>query len=235
MADAIQLVDEDTWLLVDLDNTLFEAKQALGHVNWFYDEIEERMQKGMSREDSIKEGYIGWVKTQRVCSVQPLEVDFVPALISLQNRGVVIMGLTHRWPIVAESTAIQVESLGLDFTKTAPSKGSFVVPAANQALYLRGILFAHDYNKKGDVFLSFLSEIQKMPTKILFIDDKKSNVEELEKTMSKYDVEYIGVYYTAYKYVKPVYSRELAKFQSKFLDTILSNEVASLLMEQGLE
>lgn len=39
IADAIPYIDEETWFLVDLDNTMFESKQALGHANWFYDEI----------------------------------------------------------------------------------------------------------------------------------------------------------------------------------------------------
>ena len=31
--NVLPLIDEETWFLVDLDNTLFQAKQALGHVN----------------------------------------------------------------------------------------------------------------------------------------------------------------------------------------------------------
>ncbi len=129
----------------------------------------------------------------------------------------------------------QVTSLGFDFTKTAPSKGSFIVPSANPTLYLQGILFVSDYNKKGDVFLPFLSMIKQIPKKVVFIDDKRKNVEELEQALSKHGIEYIGIYYTAIEHVKPVYSREIAEFQYKFLDKIMSNEAAVLLMEKELE
>lgn len=155
IADAISYIDKETWFLVDLDNTMFEAKQALGHANWFYDEMQQRLQKGMSREEAIKDAYPGWIKTQAVCPVKPLENDFVPTLLSLQNLGTVIMGLTHRQPSVANSTIQLVTSLGFDFTKTAPSKDSFTIPATTPTLYLQGILFVGDYNKKGDVFLPF--------------------------------------------------------------------------------
>lgn len=235
VADAIQFIDEDTWFLVDLDNTMFEAKQALGHANWFYDEMQKRLQNGMSREEAIRDSYPGWVKTQQVCPVKPLEEDFVPSLISLQNRGIVIMGLTHRQPSVAQSTVRQVASLGFDFVKTAPSKDSFVVPATSPTLYLQGILFVSDYNKKGDVFLPFLSMIKQSPKKVVFIDDKRKNVEELEQALSKCGIEYVGVYYTAIEHAEPVYSREVAEFQYKFLDKIMSNEAATVLMEHGLE
>lgn len=44
--NVLPLIDEDTWFLVDLDNCMFEAAQALGHASWFYDEVWQRMQKG---------------------------------------------------------------------------------------------------------------------------------------------------------------------------------------------
>ena len=53
--DVIPLVDQETWLLVDLDNCMFEGATALGHANWFYDELQRRMQKGMSREEAIRD------------------------------------------------------------------------------------------------------------------------------------------------------------------------------------
>ena len=76
--------------------------------------------------------------------------------------------------------------------------------------------------------------INRKPTKIVFIDDKRKNVEELEN-LTRYGIEYIGVHYTAIEHVKPVYVREVAEFQSKFLDQIMSNEAALILMESGLD
>jgi len=234
-ADALAYIDKDTWFLVDLDNTMFEGKQALGHANWFYDELDRRMKSGMNRDEAIRDFYPQWVKTQKMCPVKLLEEDFVSNLISLQNQGITVMGLTHRQPLIADSTVRQVNSLGFDFLKTAPSQDSFTVAAANPTLYLQGILFVSDFNKKGDVFMPFLSMIGKTPKKVVFIDDKKKNVEELEQMLSKYSIDYVGVYYTAIDYASPVYVRELAEYQYRFLDKIMSNEAASLLMQHGLE
>jgi hypothetical protein len=232
--EILPLIDEDTWLLVDLDNCMFEGAQALGHANWFYDELQQRIQAGMSREEGIRDAYHGWVKVQKACRVKPLEANFVPTLVQLQEKDIVIMGLTHRQPCVADSTIKQVGSLGFDFTETSPSKDSFVVPSTTPTLYSQGILFVGDYNKKIDIFEPFLSIINKKPKKIVFIDDKRKNVEELE-SLTKYGIDYIGVHYTAIEQVKPVYVREIANFQMKFLDHVMSNEAALLLMEKGLE
>jgi len=100
---------------------------------------------------------------------KPLEDDFVPTLVSLQNRGITIMGLTHRQPPVADSTVKQVISLGFEFNKTAPSKETFTIPANYPTLYLQGILFVSDYNKKGDVFIPFLSIINQKPSKVVLL------------------------------------------------------------------
>lgn len=234
ISDAIELIDKDTWFLVDLDNCMFEGKQALGHANEFYDELDQRMKKGMTKEEGIRDFYPQWIRSQKICAVQPLEKDFVPSLLALQNQGIVVMGLTHRQTFVAESTLQQVESLGLSFKKTCPSQDSFIVPAANPTLYIDGVLFVSDYNKKSDVFIPFLSIINQYPKKIVFIDDKRKNLEELEKPLSDLGIEYIGVHYRAIEHVPQVYSRELATFQKKFLDTIMSNEAAQLLIDHGI-
>lgn len=232
--DVIPLVDAETWFLVDLDNCMFQGAQALGHANWFYDELQQRMQKGMNRDDAIRDFYPHWIKTQKICKVKPLEKNFVPALTALQNKGVVIMGLTHRQPFVADSTLQQVYSLGFDFLKTAPSKETFCIPAQTPTLYSQGILFVGDYNKKNEIFEPFLSLIGKTPKKIVFIDDKRKNVEELER-LTNYGIEYIGVHYTAIDHASTVYVKEIAEFQYKILNQIISNEAALILMEHGIE
>ncbi|MBN9376775.1 MAG: DUF2608 domain-containing protein [Chlamydiales bacterium] len=232
--EILPLIDQETWFLVDLDNCMFQGAQALGHANWFYDELQRRIEKGMSRDEAIADAYPGWIKTQKACRVKPVEESFVPLLLSLQSKKITVMGLTHRQPSVADSTVRQVNSLGFDFSTTAPSKDSFVVPSKTPTLYFQGILFVGDYNKKIDIFEPFLSIVKKSPKKIVFIDDKRKNVEELE-SLTKYGIEYIGVHYTAIEDSKPVYSREIAEFQYKFLNQILSNEAALLLMENGLE
>lgn len=232
--DVIPLIDQETWFLVDLDNCMFEGAQALGHANWFYDALQERMSAGMSKEDAIRDFYPNWIKTQKACKVKALEENFVPALIALQDKGIVVMGLTHRQPFVTDSTLKQVDSLGFDFSRTAPSSETFSIPSPTPTLYKKGVLFVGDYNKKNDILKPFLAHINKMPKKVVFIDDKRKNVDDLEQ-LTQWGIEYIGIHYTAIDHAKPIYDRQIAEFQYKFLDQIMSNEAAVLLMENGLE
>lgn len=234
IVEVIPLIDQETWVLVDLDNCMFEAAQSLGHANWFYSELQKKIQEGMSKEDAIRETYPLWIEAQKLCKVKPLEESFVPTLVDLQKKGNVIMGITHRQPSVADSTLKQISSLGFDFLTTAPSKETFSIPSKTPTLYTQGVLFVGDYNRKIDILLLFLAQLKQQPKKIVFIDDKKKNVEELE-VLTKNGIEYIGVHYTAIEYVKPVYNQEIADFQSKFLKQIMSNEAAQMLMKHNLE
>lgn len=213
--EVMPYIDQETWFLVDLDNTLFEGKQALGHAHWFYDLVQKKMQNGMSREEAVRDSYPDWVKTQAICDVKPLEDAFISYLKELQSKGIVVMGLTHRQPVVATSTFRQVNSLGLDFLKTAPSEATFSLPSHTPTLYSQGILFVGDYNAKGDILLPFFDRIEKHPKKVVFIDDKRKNVDELEKTLQEIGIEYLGVHYTAIDCVPKVYDWESAEAQYK--------------------
>lgn len=231
----IPLIDKDTWLLVDLDNTTFEGKQALGHTEWFYDKAHKKMKSGMTLEEATRECYPEWIEVQKVCPVKPVEAAFIPELNLLQQQGIVVMGLTHRQPSLVDSTLRQVNSLGLDFSRSAPVKDSFVVPSETPTQYVQGILFTGEYNKKGVIFVRFLSIVDQKPKKIVFIDDKRSHVEEVEMALMEQEIEYIGVHYTAIEHAEKVYFPEIAEFQYKIFNKVLSNEGALLLMEHGLE
>lgn len=229
------LVDEDTWLVVDLDNTVFEGKQALGHTEWFYDKAYALMEEGLTLEEATRECYPEWIEIQKVCPVKPVEAAFITALKSAQQRQIITMGLTHRQPSLADSTIDQLNSLDWSFQPTAPATNTFVVPSLTPTIYKEGVLFTGEYNKKGEIFIRFLSVIGQKPKKMIFVDDKRSHVEDVEKAVIEQGIECIGVHYRAIEHAEKVYYPEIAEFQRKFLKTIMSNEAALLLMQNGLE
>ena len=220
IADVAKFIDAKTWVLVDLDNTLFEASQAIGHVNWYYDEIVKLLQNGMSKEEAVNKFYPEWLKVQETGAIQVIEDEFIPLMILLQQQGIVVMGLTHRLPIAAQTTIRQINSIGFDFTPTAPTQETFSLEAKYPTLYLQGVLFVNDFNSKGDVFTSFLSKIGKRPEKVVFIDDKKANVEDLEKSLQQLNVDYMGIYYTAQTEKAPIYSQEKAEKERKVMEAL---------------
>jgi len=93
----VPLVDEDTWLVVDLDNTVFEDKQALGHTEWFYDKAYALMKEGLTLEEATRECYPEWIEIQKACPVKPVEAGFIPALkfakdaVTLLNSKILVL------------------------------------------------------------------------------------------------------------------------------------------------
>lgn len=232
--EIIPLVESDAWLVLDLDNTVYEGKQALGHTEWFYDKAYAMMrEEGLTLEEATRECYPEWIEIQKVCPVKPVEAAFIPALKRL--HGNVIMGLTHRQPSIADSTIRQLQSLGLSLCLTAPVKHTFEVPSATPTLYTEGVLFTGEYNKKGEIFVRFLSMIGKKPKKIVFVDDKKGHVDDVGAALEAEGIEYIGVHYRAIEHAEKVYDPKIAEFQKKFLNQIMSNEAARLLIEHEID
>ena len=84
------------------------------------------------------------------------------------------------------------------------------------------------------MFESFLEQIDKKSKKVVFIDDKIKNVEELEK-LTQAGIDYVGVHYTAIERVPLIYDRSVTEFQAKFLNQIMSNEAALILIKNNLE
>lgn len=236
VAEILPLIDADTWVVLDLDNTVFEGKQALGHTDWFYDKAYALMRsEGISLEEATRACYPEWIEVQKVCPVQSVEQAFLPSLAPFQKQGIVMMGLTHRQPSLVESTLRQLRSLEWTFQPTAPFKDSLVVPSSTPTMYQEGVLFTGEYNKKGEIFVRFLSLIRQKPKKILFVDDKRSHVEDVEKAVVAQGILYLGVHYRATEHVAKVYDPVIAEFQKKFLTQIMSNEAAMLLIEHGIE
>lgn len=235
VANVLPLIDQETWVLVDLDNTVFQAKQALGHVNWLQHEVQKQIESGKSREEAFYSLYPLWKKTQMMTDVVSVESGFIEAIKQLQERNIVVMGLTHRQLFIVPETLRQLESIGVCFQQTAPSQNTFHISAKQPALYTQGVLFVDDFNAKGEVFRYFLQHLDQKPKKIFFIDDKKKNVEELAGAALLEEIEYIGVHYTAVELGEQIYSPELAEYQLRFFNNIMSNEQALQLLSQETE
>lgn len=190
-------IDQETWVLIDLDNCLYQATREYGHSMWFDQIVKQKMDEGCSKSEAIDLLYPTWMEAQEGCPIALLEPSFKDFIAQLQDQGIVVMAITHRQPRGVHIALRQIQEVGCDFRKNPPGKESFSLHFPYPTLYQDGVLFVHDMNPKGPVFSSFCEKIGKKPKKIVFFDDKRKNVESLEESLSVAGVEYLGIHYTA--------------------------------------
>lgn len=230
--DAEAYIDEDSWFLVDLDNTLFQAKQALGHTDWFEHEMKERISQGMAKDEAISDFNPHWVESQKICEVIPVE-EHTPAFIQkLQNKGYIVMGFTHRPCSVIDSTLRQAQSIGVNFAHSSLLQQDVIIPSKkDQAMHTQGIIFSGSHNSKGEILDALFQMAGKRPKKIVFIDDKDYNISSLENLLKETDIEYVGIHYRGVDNQPKIFHPEIAKVQFDYMNKIISNEMAMSLLQ----
>ena len=247
MNEALSSVDNDTVLIFDLDNTIIETIQALGSDQWV-DYLKEKYRKEYGEtgesEEAIKAKVLvkvldDWKRVVRVTKVQPVE-ETTPELIrGLQAKGVRIMGLTARPVDLIGRTRSQLESVRVDLSKSTVSPEEFTLATSPdvdfRAKFSGGILHSGN-NPKGPLLTKFLLEKLKLqPKKIVFVDDKKGNVESVEAALNKIQ----GLDHTSYRYGgadKKVagFRKELAEIEWEYFRAILSDSAAQAILVGGL-
>lgn len=188
MDKALRTVDADTVVAFDLDNTVLQAAQTLGTDQFFGFLVKKAAELGLEGDAAIEWALREATPIQPVTKVQAVE-QRTPALIAdLQERGITVFALTARPAIWTKGTLRQVRSLGVNFKVTAPE---FAYDTASG--YVEdGVIFLARGANKGRALVSLLKE---HPKRIIFIDDKLSNVQSVESALSTTSIEHLSVRY----------------------------------------
>lgn len=193
-------ITPNTLVVIDLDNTTMYSKTQYGTDQWYYRNIVmKEVDKGFTLDEAILRTYPQWVFAQQHNEVIPVDKR-IPGIISdLQSKGVPILGLTSREPIVAIPTVKQLNSIGVDFSKSKLSdlKPSFSAPYS--PAFYEGVIFVHDLNKKGEILDQFLAQIPEEELtidKIVFIDDRMSHIENVMKYAEDRNCGFFGLRYS---------------------------------------
>ena len=134
----------------------------------------------------------------------------------IKNKGVKVIALTASY--TGSIKAIDdmgnwriktLRDLGYDFTGAFPNVNRKVFtnfPEVNgdHPRFDQGIIFVNggaDMYTKGDVLNAFFLYSRFVPKKVLFVDDRYSNLEAVEKALPE-GVEFIGFHYTGGAFYK---------------------------------
>lgn len=224
-------VNPETLVIVDIDDTLLIPVQTLGTDVWFLDRFEHHLQLKKDSTIALDRALAEWEAVRHLTKVKIVEEGSNKIIDELQKSGNVVMGLTTQGLALATRTVMQLQTLTIDLSRTAPSKQDhYFINGKNGVLYRHGILFTSG-TSKGDALIKLFDIINYHPKHVVFINDKKTHLHDVEKSLELKNINFIGLRYSYSDERVANFSKEIAEIQwcHSTFDHILSDEEAVAL------
>jgi histidinol phosphatase-like enzyme len=181
---------KETLVLLDVGGTLLEYPDAIlhpSHEKWKYDWFQTHCPTLSSKEkiafDRIVLGTLGQWKL--------LDAQWPEVILQAQNHGVKVVAFTK----VAMDQSVRglrsqiLQSLGIPFKDDLPelSKGNFYE-------YAHGVIET-EYKSKGPVLKEVLSSLKTRPEKIIFVDDRMSQIKSVHEAYCELEIQCTAFHY----------------------------------------
>jgi hypothetical protein len=227
---------KDTLLILDIDDTLLIPVQMLGCDEWFQSRRKWHQQAGMNSEDALEKSLAEWEAVRHLTKMEIVEPGTEKIIHSLQEKRCLMIGLTTQGLALATRTKQQLMEQQIDLSLTAPSKADhYFQLAGHSILYRHGVLFTSGTHK-GEALFQLLNALNYHPKRIVFVNDKASHLTEMETSVQKQGIEFIGLRYGYSDARKKAFRPEIANYQfshSSFT-CLLSDQEAMELYQKEL-
>ena len=237
--------DSNTLILFDVDETLIEPASVIFRPKTVENEANrpwliDLVSRVYGKSDKSEEYYGSLWKVKETPLL--IEPHIVSIIQSLQDRGVKVMALTalrtgsdHIISSLPEWRYNQLKKLGIDFIKIdLPDIIFNELPEkdGNYPMLYHGILCTNGVSK-GELAGALLDRIQWRPRKVIFFDDNKVRIKEVEEVMQERSIPFQGFVYRGAEYMPGELDKEVAEFQLNYLvkheDWISEEQVRSLI------
>ena len=227
-------ITPDTLVLLDIDDTLLIPTQTLGTDVWFQYRWDLHKTKGLDTHSALEKALAEWESVRHMTSIKIVEEGTEKIIEELQNTRTPVMGLTTQGLALATRTIEHIKMLGIDLTKTAPCQEDHYFMNTHGVLYRQGILFTSG-TAKGPALLKLLDILGLHPKHIVFINDKKSHLRDVEGAVEARDMRFTGLRYSYSDERVAHFQKEIADIQWKYstFDRLLSDEEAAQTVSKG--
>lgn len=233
----IELSDSpETLVLLDIDDTLIVPKGMVGSRIWrkYIKETTKRFTK-TNWHDQLS---LYVAELYPVVTVEESTKAFVD---ELQATGHQVLAFTARernkWYDTAHDaidclTVQQLRSVDIDFAKKPLSDSYSYI--AEQSEYYGGIIFSN-LDSKGEYLEQLLNQAKELPKKVVFVDDKLSHVEAVDKILEKLNIDHAAYYYTKVTANGEIFDPLIADIQLYYLwafGKVLTDDEAAAVAEE---
>lgn len=228
MSSLLESADAETWIFCDIDNTLIESAFQIGSAQWRNHIRKKAIHAGYGVQKTEEVVDAMWVFVQPFVTVRTVDPETTSILQELK-QGHLVLALTAREPIECGYTSEQFSSVDIDLSNDLlPENLCLDLPHPN--LYKSGIIYCGE-NKKSAVLLALFEKIGSSPKRIVFIDDKWEQVIELEKSLKKLNIEYIGIRFSGADERVKAFQAPIADLQWSLLPHVISDEKAAEMLK----
>lgn len=228
MEDVIPHVGEETWVFLDMDNTLIESCQHLGSAQWRSHIRKKAYNCGYSNEETELALDKFWFFVQQFVSVRLVDPHSVSVIEQLKESNTRVFSLTARDAIESVHTQKQLSSVGISLSSN-PLPQSVTLPADRLALLEQGVIYCGE-NTKSEALVAFFKEMGRTPKKVILVDDKLDQIEELEKTVEAMGIEFVGIRFNAADKRVLSFDGDIADVQFSYLPKIVTDEDADEML-----
>lgn len=232
-SDLVSYADENTLFAFDIDNTLIDSEQQLGSSQSSYYFYEKFVQLGIPKEMASQLEIQRWMMIQPLIKVRTIDDQTAQVIKQLKEKGAQIILVTARNPAEASFTHDQLSSVSIQIENQMASETFIQLQSEKPSTYFNGILFCGIWNTKGGVLTAFLKQTQSKPKKIVFIDDKLKHVQEVEKSIEKMGIDFIGVRFSGSDDQIAQLDPKILELQWSLFPFIISDEEAKKLINEN--
>ena len=200
--------NKNTLFITDITDVLLEPKSQLfktpneALLNRFLNDF---ISKGCGQNKLEREKVFSIVVQQ---PVEPVDENFVRIIRELQERNVKVLALTNGLigsfgyiDSMEDFSIQQLNDLGyhLENSWSELKSITLTLESGKQILFKNGVIFVSKLTSKaskGECLLAFLEHIRIQPKKIIFVDDKRKNLESVAEIARKIGARFVGIEYT---------------------------------------
>lgn len=224
--DLLPYAKPKTLFLLDVDNTLVTTAQCLGNDVWFRQRFEEFVQKGLSVKEALDRCVMEWEAFQNITQVELPESTIPHVIETLQKLHQPMIALSTRSVGLSRATLYQLLSLNIDLRKSPFSHKEHCFMKEEVVAFKNGILLTSG-TQKGEALFELLKHINFYPDEVVFINDKSTNLREVEVECEKRGIPFVGLRYGKLDERMKLYRKEIAEIQFKSALPLLTDQQAA--------
>ncbi|MFJ1269786.1 DUF2608 domain-containing protein [Legionella lytica] len=185
--DVLKAIHFDSWLVLDLDNTVMKPRLTLGGDAWFEGLVTHCLQHNISPNITPIALLSVYNAVQDFVRTVVVESNIILLIKALQDIRIPVIGLTARGYSISQQTIRQLADAGIDFAQNS------IIP--DNASCRGGIIFC-DGKDKGTQLKELFSQLACTPRRVAMIDDKNKHLERMKLTLESLKIPFDGFRYS---------------------------------------